>query len=67
MHGRYGPSEFFATGTLKSWTIIHELHEIQVPTLVINGASDKATDEVTAPFVKNIPQAKWVKFEVRLY
>ena len=37
--------------------------EIDVPTLVINGARDFAQDWVVAPFVENIPDMKWVKFE----
>lgn len=52
------------TGSLKSWTIANELDKIQVPSLVTNGAMDKATDEVVAPYVNNVPKAKRVKFEV---
>ena len=39
------------------------MHEVDVPTLVINGRYDIAQDWVTAPYHKNIPGAKWVKFE----
>ena len=43
------------------WTIVDRLHNITVPTLVINGAKDIAQDFVVAPFFQNIPKAKWVK------
>ena len=40
-----------------------KLGEINVPTLVINGARDFAQDWIVAPFVEKITGAKWVKFE----
>ncbi len=36
---------------------------MNVPTLVINGRYDIAQDYVTAAYVENIPNAKWVRFE----
>jgi hypothetical protein len=59
---RWGPSEFFVSGTLRGWSIVEECHRIPVPTLITNGRLDEATDEVVMPFVKNIPGAKWVQF-----
>ncbi|CZR60076.1 uncharacterized protein PAC_09971 [Phialocephala subalpina] len=57
-----GPSEFFVIGTLKSWNIIHEIHKIKVPTLLLNGKYDEAQDEVMEPFFKNIEKVKWFRF-----
>lgn len=57
-----GPSEFVNTGTLNGWSIVGELHKINVPTLVTNGAYDEAQDSVIMPFVDEIPNVKWVKF-----
>jgi len=49
---RNGHSEFFVTGTLKDWTIIDDLHKIEVPTLVINGPYDEAQDETDVKWEK---------------
>jgi L-proline amide hydrolase len=57
-----GPNEFHVIGTLKSWTVIDRLHLIDVPTLVINGRYDEATDECVRPYVDNIPGARWHRF-----
>lgn len=57
-----GPSEFFVSGTLKTWSIVDEVHKIEVPTLLINGRYDEAQDEVVEPFFKNIKKVKWVRF-----
>jgi len=58
-----GPSEFHITGTLKTWSIIPELHRIQVPTLVLNGRYDGAQEIAVRPFVQHIPDVKWFTFE----
>jgi pimeloyl-ACP methyl ester carboxylesterase len=60
---RNGHSEFFVTGTLKNWSVVDDLHKIKVPTLVLNGAYDEAQDECVEPFIKLIPDVKWVRFE----
>lgn len=59
---RNGPSEFFISGTLKTWSIVDEVHKIKVPTLLINGRYDEAQDEVVEPFFKSIEKVKWVRF-----
>lgn len=48
---------------LKGWTIVDCLHDVDVPTLVVNGAYDIADDEIVKPYVENIPNSKWVKFD----
>ncbi|KAJ7039857.1 proline-specific peptidase [Mycena alexandri] len=57
-----GPSEFTVTGTLKTWTVIEDLHKIDVPTLLINGRFDEAQDVSVRPFFQKIPRVKWVQF-----
>ena len=48
---------------LRGWTIIDRLHEVDVPTLTINGRYDIAQDYVMAAYHQNIPGAKWIKYE----
>ncbi|KAJ7453865.1 proline-specific peptidase [Mycena latifolia] len=57
-----GPSEFYITGPLKDWSMLHDAHKINVPTLLINGRYDEAQDSVVAPFFREIPRVKWVSF-----
>ncbi|OAA60601.1 Peptidase S33, tricorn interacting factor 1 [Niveomyces insectorum RCEF 264] len=60
----YGPSEMTATGSLRDWTIVPELHKITVPTLLVNGdqdeAQDEARDEAMAPFFHRLLKVRWV-------
>ncbi|KAH9911383.1 proline-specific peptidase [Fomitopsis serialis] len=57
-----GPSDFYITGTIKSWSVLDDLHKISQETLVINGADDEARDFVVGPLFWRIPKAKWVQF-----
>ncbi|KAH7929085.1 proline-specific peptidase [Leucogyrophana mollusca] len=57
-----GPTEFHITGSLKTWSVVDDLHKIKVPTLLINGQYDEAQDKVVLPFFKHIPNVKWVQF-----
>ncbi|HET9171369.1 MAG TPA: proline iminopeptidase-family hydrolase [Actinospica sp.] len=57
-----GPNEFHVIGTMKNWTIVDRLQQINVPTLVINGRYDEATDDCVRPYVENIPDARWHQF-----
>ncbi|KAL1679929.1 Alpha/Beta hydrolase protein [Schizophyllum commune] len=50
-------------GDLNGWDVRDKLGEIDVPSLVINGARDFCQDWVVAPFVEKIPDVKWVKLE----
>ncbi|PSL37607.1 tricorn interacting aminopeptidase F1 [Labedella gwakjiensis] len=58
-----GPTEFHVVGSLREWSVEDRLHRIQVPTLVINGRYDEATDDTVAPFVDLIPDARHHRFE----
>ncbi|KZT61945.1 proline iminopeptidase [Calocera cornea HHB12733] len=54
----FGPKDTDPTGNLFGWTIIDELHKINVPTMVCHGAYDPADDIVVKPFLDNIPTVK---------
>ncbi|THU93623.1 proline-specific peptidase [Dendrothele bispora CBS 962.96] len=58
-----GPSEFFITGSLKDWSILEDIHRINVPTLLTNGRKDEAQDSTVLPFFEKIAKVKWVTFE----
>jgi L-proline amide hydrolase len=58
-----GPNEFHVIGSLKDWTITDRLPAIEVPTLVLNGRYDEATDDCVRPYVERIPGARHVRFE----
>jgi pimeloyl-ACP methyl ester carboxylesterase len=57
---RNGPSEFTVVGSLKTWSVVDEVHKIKIPTLLINGEHDEAQDVCVAPFFRGIPKVKWV-------
>jgi L-proline amide hydrolase len=50
-----GPNEFSVIGTLREWSIIDRLSQIEVPTLVVAGEFDEATPKTWQPFLENIP------------
>jgi proline-specific peptidase len=59
----WGPSEFYATGTLKNWDITDRLGEIRIPALVIVGRYDEATPALAETVHHGIPNSKLVIFE----
>jgi L-proline amide hydrolase len=62
-HTMNGPSEFHVIGSLKGWTIEDRLHHITVPTLLITGKYDEATELTQLPFRERIPNVAWRVFE----
>jgi pimeloyl-ACP methyl ester carboxylesterase len=62
-NARYGPSDFYPTGTLKDWSIIDDLHKISCPTLLISGVNDEITVPVIVPWFTNIQKVKWVELQ----
>jgi pimeloyl-ACP methyl ester carboxylesterase len=42
---------------------VDRLHQISVPSLIINGQYDSSQDVCVAPFFWKIPRAKWVRLE----
>lgn len=54
----WGPTEFNATGTLKTFERTENLHEIKQPVLFITGRFDEARPETIYEFQKEIPGSK---------
>jgi len=46
-----GPSEFTVVGSLKSWSVVDQVHKITVPTLVLNAEFDEARDRYVPHFL----------------
>lgn len=59
----WGPSEFYATGTLKDYDRTGQLNEVTVPTLFTAGRYDEATPETTAWYQSLVPNSKIEIFE----
>ncbi|KZS95523.1 proline-specific peptidase [Sistotremastrum niveocremeum HHB9708] len=57
-----GPAEFEILGSIKHWSIIDQLHKIEVPTLLLNGHFDQAQDICVMPFFQKLRKVKWVHF-----
>lgn len=58
-----GPTEFHVIGSLREWTVEDRLTAIAVPTLVVNGRYDEASDDTVEPFLSLIPQVTSHRFE----
>ncbi len=59
----WGPTEFFATGTLKDWDVTDRLNEIDLPTLITSGRYDEATPAQMEVLNTGINGSEWVLFE----
>lgn len=55
----WGPSEFKATGTLKNYEKVKDLHKVKIPVLLICGKYDEATPETSRKYQKKFPNAKF--------
>ncbi|MEW5510465.1 proline iminopeptidase-family hydrolase [Pseudomonas antarctica] len=62
-HAMNGPTEFHVIGSMRNWTIIDRLPQIQVPTLLISGRFDEATPATVQPFADGISDVRWQIFE----
>lgn len=51
----WGPTEFYATGTLQDFDVTNRLHEIDVPVLFMAGEYDEARPERMREFQKLVP------------
>ncbi len=58
-----GPSEFTVTGTLKDYSVVDVLEDIEVPTLLISGRHDEATPVTVQPYFDQIHDVRWEVFE----
>lgn len=62
-HAMNGPTEFHVIGSMRHWSIIDRLSQIQVPTLLISGRYDEATPATVQPFADGIADVRWQIFE----
>lgn len=58
----WGPSETYATGNLKNWSVVGRLPGITAPTLFISGKYDEATPAQVEAAQSKIPGAERVLF-----
>jgi L-proline amide hydrolase len=58
-----GASEFHITGTLKDWSVIDLLPDVEVPTLLISGRHDEVTPASVQPYADGIRDVRWEIFE----
>ena len=58
-----GPNEFLCIGTLRTWSVVEEVHAIGVPTLLLSGRHDEATPATVQPFFDGIADVTWELFE----
>jgi len=62
-HTMNGPTDFHVVGTLRSWSILDRLSEInERPTLLISGQHDEATPAVVGAIQQALPGARWELF-----
>jgi L-proline amide hydrolase len=61
-HTMNGPNEFHVVGTLRDWTIVPRLNRIAVPTLLVSGHYDEATEATVRPFAEGIANVRWEIF-----
>jgi proline-specific peptidase len=59
----WGPSETKITGTLRDWTSLDRISQIDVPTLFMSGKFDEATPKQIETAHKLLPNSEWVLFE----
>jgi L-proline amide hydrolase len=59
----WGPNEFNVTGTLKDWSVVDRLGEIDVATLILSGRYDESTPAINETIHKGIKGSEWVIFE----
>ncbi len=62
-HTMWGPSEFCATGFLKTWDVAARLNEIHLPTLITSGRQDEATPASVETVHRGIAESRWEIFE----
>jgi L-proline amide hydrolase len=58
-----GPNEFFCVGTLRDWSVVERVRQIEAATLLLSGRHDEATPATVQPFFDNIPNVRWEIFE----
>lgn len=56
----WGPSEFCVSGHLADWDRSADLHNINIPTLIISGQYDESTPAINQVLNQGIPGSNWV-------
>ncbi|MGH2806376.1 MAG: proline iminopeptidase-family hydrolase [Actinomycetota bacterium] len=59
----WGPSEFTVTGTLRGWSVLDRVHEIDVHTLLLVGEYDECTPAHVAAVHERLPSSEMHVFE----
>jgi L-proline amide hydrolase len=59
----WGPNEFNPTGVLNDWSVVDQLEEIDVPTLILSGRFDESTPVINETLNNGIMDSEWVIFE----
>lgn len=54
----WGPTEFYATGSLRDFDLTAELDKIRIPTLFIAGEFDEARPDTISAFASAVPSAR---------
>ena len=49
-------------GTLKHWSVLERVGDIEVPVLLLNGKYDEAQDSCISAFFERLTKVKWVQF-----
>ena len=62
-HTMQGMSEFVFTGKLKDWSVVDQLSNICIPTLVTSGTADECTPLIAKQVADGIPGAEWALLE----
>lgn len=58
----WGSSELFGTGTLKDYNLIKDLHNINLPTLIMSGQEDESTPFINKLMNDEIKDSKWILY-----
>jgi L-proline amide hydrolase len=58
-----GTNEFNITGTLRNWSVVDRLGEIDVPTLILSGRYDESTPMINETIKRGIRCSEWILFE----
>jgi proline iminopeptidase len=59
----WGPTEFYATGTLRSYDRFDRLSELRLPVLLMTGEYDEARPETVRRYQQRIPGARFEEIE----
>jgi proline iminopeptidase len=59
----WGPSEFTVTGTMKGWSVLERVHEIEAHTLLLCGEYDECTPAHVAAVHERIPSSEMYVFK----